>query len=106
MIRALRILAALMVPPTLYFLYYNAHRDGVETLFFLLPDLVVCAALLAAAVHGGRQALLVAYALAAGVFVTAMLGPLWTEGLAATPSGASLGVVICAAAIVVLVRRT
>lgn len=104
MIRWLRILAVLIVIPTLYFLYYNAEREGVETLYFLLPDIFVSIALVAAAIHGGRNVLLAAYALAAGVFMTATLGDFWTEGLAGAPPGAAIGFVVCLVVIGLLLR--
>lgn len=105
MIRGLRILAILIVIPTLYFLWFNAERDGVETLYFMLPDIVVCLGLIVAAARGGRQTLLVAYALACGVFMTATLGDYWTEGLAGVPPGAAIGVVVTTIAIALLMRK-
>ena len=105
MIACIRIAAVLIAVVTVIFLYVNAQTRGWGSLYFLWPDVVVSVGLVAAAVHGGRVSLIAAFAAAAGVFITATLGPLWTEGLAATPPGASLGVVVCAAAIVALMRR-
>lgn len=101
----LRILALIIVLPTLAMLWVNGARDGVGTLYFLWPDIVVCLVLLIAAARGGRDMLLVAYALAAGVFMTATLGALWTQGLAATPPGAALGAVVCAVVLGSLLLR-
>jgi hypothetical protein len=104
MLRIARVLAVIVVIPTLAMLWINGQRDGFETLYFLLPDVIVCLALLAAAIHGGRNVLLAAYALAAGVFMTATFGDYWTEGLAGTPPGAAIGVVACVVMIGVLLR--
>jgi hypothetical protein len=94
-----------MVPPTIAALIFNGQRDGYENLYYLLPDGLLCLGLVAAAIHGGRQSLLVAYAVALGVFMTATFGDLWTEGLAGTPPGAAIGVVLCVVVIALLMRR-
>jgi hypothetical protein len=104
MLRLPRILAIVIIMPTLAMLWINGRRDGFETLYYLLPDVVVCLALLAAAIHGGRNVLLAAYALAAGVFMTATLGDYWIEGLAGTPPGAAIGAIACFAIIGLLLR--
>lgn len=104
MIRFARILALIIIPPTLIALWINGRLDGVETLYFLLPDIVVCAALLAGVIHGGRAVLLAAHSLAAGVFLTATLGDYWTEGLVGVPPGAAIGTVACAVMIGFLLR--
>lgn len=104
MLTIARVLALVIIPPTLIALWVNGRRDGVETLYYLWPDIAVCIALLAAATHGGRNVLLAAYALAAGVFMTATLGDYWTEGPAGTPPGAAIGLVACAAMIALLLR--
>jgi hypothetical protein len=104
MLNTARVLAIIIVIPTLAMLWVNGQREGFETLYFLLPDIIACAALVAAAMHGGRNVLLAAYALAAGVFMTATFGDYWTEGLAGTPPGAAIGVVACVLMIAVLLR--
>lgn len=104
MILFVRILAVVIIIPTLAMLWVNGRRDGFETLYFLLPDIFVSLALLAAAIHGGRNALLAAYALAAGVFMTATFGDFWTEGLAGTPPGAAIGFAACLFVIGLLLR--
>jgi len=104
MLRIARILALVIIPPTLFALWVNGQPDGVGTLYFLWPDIIVCLALLAAAIHGGRTVLLAAYALAAGVFMTATLGDYWTEGLAGTPPGAAIGMALCGAMAALLLR--
>jgi hypothetical protein len=103
---ALRILAVVIIASTLVMLWVNGARDGAGTLYFLWPDIVLCLALLIAAVRGGRDLLLAAYALAGGVFMTATLGGMWTEGLGATPPGAAIGFFACLIAIALLLRRT
>jgi hypothetical protein len=104
MLKALRILALVVIAPTLAMLWVNGVREGVETLYYLLPDTILCLVLLLAAIRGGRELLIAAYALAAGVFMTATLGELWTEGLAATPPGAAIGFFTCMIVIVLLLR--
>jgi hypothetical protein len=104
-LRWIRILAVAIVPPTIAALVFNGQRDGYENLYYLLPDALLCIALIAAAIHGSRQSLLVAYSVALGVFMTATFGDLWTEGLAGTPPGAAFGVVLCLAVIVLLMRQ-
>jgi hypothetical protein len=99
-----RVLAIIIVIPTLAMLWVNGQREGFETLYFLLPDIIACAALVAAAVHGRRNVLLAAYPLAAGVFMTATFGDYWTKGLAGMPPGAAIGVIACAVMIGLLLR--
>lgn len=100
----LRALAVIIVLPTLAMLWINGERDGVETLYFLLPDIFVSLALLAAAIHGGRKVLLAAYALAAGVFMTATFGDLLDRGAGGHAAGAAIGLVACLSVTALLLR--
>ena len=95
-----------IIAPTLVLLWLNGQREGFGGLYYLLPDLVACAVLLFAAWSGQRHLVLMAYALAAGVFMTATLGVYWTEGLAHVPPGAALGLLACAVWIALISMTT
>lgn len=100
-----RLFVFAIIAPTLALLWFNAQREGWTNLYYLLPDLVVCAGLMLAAVHGGSSLLLVAYAAAGGVFMTATLGGYWTEGLAGTPPGAAIGAAACGIMIAIILTH-